>query len=199
MPAGGHGGLGQAVTIRKGHAQNCATAHHPRATAPISRNISPGAAASLFCPPPAEPQAMTTRTQPIAVAYNPRPKSFRRLKREQRPLSSCVFTSEREPRAPRRVFDQLRHLNARLPRAQQPAMPVIGLLGAQRFRDTRHSCRLFRRGLNEAGSVEGRDATIEYRWADNHYDRLPALAADLVRRQELALSPTMPGVPRGSR
>ena len=69
-------------------------------------------------------------------------------------------------------------------RAQQPALPVIGLLNPQSADDdyTNHTIP-FLRGLKEAGYVEGQSVAIEYRWAENQYDRLPALAADLVRRR----------------
>jgi len=67
-------------------------------------------------------------------------------------------------------------------RAQQAAMPVIGVLDP-RSRDTfAEGYRAIRQGLKEAGYVEGANAAIEHRWADNQMDRLPALAADLVRR-----------------
>jgi ABC-type uncharacterized transport system substrate-binding protein len=68
-------------------------------------------------------------------------------------------------------------------RAQQPAMPVIGFLNSRAPSDDPHLLAAFRRGLKEAGYSEGQDVAIEYRSAKNQYDRLPALAADLVRRQ----------------
>ena len=66
-------------------------------------------------------------------------------------------------------------------RAQQPPMPVIGLLSGT----DRGASRLdaIWQGLNEAGYIEGRNAAIEYRWAEGRLDRLPALAAGLVRRR----------------
>jgi ABC-type uncharacterized transport system substrate-binding protein len=65
-------------------------------------------------------------------------------------------------------------------RAQQP-MPVIGYLSSRSPDDTRHLLAGYRRGLGEAGYFEGQNVTIEYRWALGQYDRLPGLAAELVR------------------
>ena len=67
--------------------------------------------------------------------------------------------------------------------AQQPAMPVIGFLSSLASSDQTHVMAAFHRGLNDAGYFEGRNVAIEYRWAAGHYDLLPALSADLVRRQ----------------
>ena len=68
-------------------------------------------------------------------------------------------------------------------RAQQPAMPVIGVLSAEWPDPFTDRLRVFRDGLRETGYVEGRNLTIEYRWAEGQNDRLPALAAELIRRQ----------------
>src|SRR6516225_8596427 len=69
-------------------------------------------------------------------------------------------------------------------RAQQPAMPVIGFLSPQSAEgDYKNATVPFLQGLKETGYVEGQNVAVEYRWADNQYDRLPALAADLVRRR----------------
>ena len=68
-------------------------------------------------------------------------------------------------------------------RAQQPTMPVVGLLDQRSPDALGDRLRGFRQGLRESGFVEGQNVTIEYRWAENKSDRLPDLAADLVRRQ----------------
>src|ERR1043166_3588203 len=68
-------------------------------------------------------------------------------------------------------------------RAQKAGMPMIGLLSTRSPSDDPHLLGAFRQGLEEVVYSEGDNVAIEYRFAANHYDRLPALAADLVRRQ----------------
>jgi putative ABC transport system substrate-binding protein len=71
----------------------------------------------------------------------------------------------------------------RAARAQQPAMPVIGFLSSRSPAESAPELAGFRQGLAEAAYVEHQNAAIEYRWAENRYERLPGLVADLVTRK----------------
>jgi putative ABC transport system substrate-binding protein len=78
-------------------------------------------------------------------------------------------------------------------RAQQPAMPVVGFLGAGSLDTWALYLAAFRKGLNETGFVEGQNVAIEYRWAEGQYDRMAQLAADLVRQRVTVIA--VPGSP----
>src|SRR5215471_9698354 len=75
-------------------------------------------------------------------------------------------------------------------RAQQPAMPAVGFLNTLGQNDRPNLPAAFRRGLGETGYVDGRNVAIEYRFAENQHDRLPALAADLVGRKMAVIAAT---------
>jgi putative ABC transport system substrate-binding protein len=75
-------------------------------------------------------------------------------------------------------------------RAQQPALPEIGFLSSLSAGSSGHFVDAFRGGLDQSGYVEGRNVTIDYRWAEGHFDRLPALAADLASRNVAVIAAT---------
>jgi putative tryptophan/tyrosine transport system substrate-binding protein len=68
-------------------------------------------------------------------------------------------------------------------RAQQPEMPVVGFINGASAVGSAQEAAAFRKGLTDAGYIEGQNVTVEYRWAEGQYDQLPALAAELVRRR----------------
>jgi putative ABC transport system substrate-binding protein len=84
-------------------------------------------------------------------------------------------------------------------RAQQGAMPVIGWLNSGWPDQYADRLRAFRQGLSETGHVEGRSMAIEYRWAEDQYDRLPELAADLVRRRVAVIATHSPIVAQAAK
>jgi putative tryptophan/tyrosine transport system substrate-binding protein len=75
-------------------------------------------------------------------------------------------------------------------RAQQPGMPVVGFLNAVSAEGFAERLRAFHQGLKDNGYVEGENVGIEYRWAENQIDRLPAMAIDLVHRQVAVITAT---------
>src|SRR3974377_2452362 len=78
-------------------------------------------------------------------------------------------------------------------RAQQPALPVMGFLNIVSPQACANYVAGFRAGLKETGYIDGQNVTIEFRWAEGHYDRLPGMAADLVRPQAAGLVLTRGG------
>jgi putative ABC transport system substrate-binding protein len=68
-------------------------------------------------------------------------------------------------------------------RAQQAAMPIVGLINARSAQDAARNAAAFRKGLNETGYIEGQNVTVEYHWLEGQFDRLPALVDDLIRRR----------------
>jgi len=74
-------------------------------------------------------------------------------------------------------------------RAQQPAMPLVGLVNGRSAQDAARNTAAFRKGLNETGYVEGQNVTVEYQWLEGQYDRLPSLIAQLSRRVAVIATP----------
>jgi putative tryptophan/tyrosine transport system substrate-binding protein len=77
-------------------------------------------------------------------------------------------------------------------RAQQPAMPIIGFVSGRSAEASVRIAAAFRKGLNESGTIEGQNVTVEYHWLEGRYDRLPWLMADLVRRRVAVIATPLP-------
>jgi ABC-type uncharacterized transport system substrate-binding protein len=75
-------------------------------------------------------------------------------------------------------------------RAQQPALPLVGVVSGQSPQSDARNSAAFYKGLSEAGYIDGQNVTVEYHWMEGHYDRLPAVMADLVRRQVSVITTT---------
>src|SRR6516165_960459 len=75
-------------------------------------------------------------------------------------------------------------------RAQQPTIPVIGFLSGRSPSESAYALAAFHQGLKESGYTEGQNVAVEYRWAEGQYDRLPALAGDLVGRRVNVIAAT---------
>jgi putative tryptophan/tyrosine transport system substrate-binding protein len=73
-------------------------------------------------------------------------------------------------------------------RGQQTAVPIMGFMNGGSLEAQARLLEAFRQGLNDAGYIEGHNVKIEYRWAEGRYDRLPRMAADLVRRQVVVIA-----------
>src|SRR5262249_14146020 len=105
----------------------------------------------------------------------------------------------RGDRVKRREFITLLGASATWPlasRAQQTAMPIVGLVSIRSADGSARNAAAFHKGLNETGTIEGKDVMVAYHWLDGQYDRLPAVMADLVGRRVAVIA--IPGFSAGA-